>query len=95
LLIRRTLGEDPQYGFFISDAMSITRLNTLVWLSGLRWAIEQSFQRPRQNWAWTLRGPQVFRLAPAHHDPHAGRFLPQAPENQDGKKSTVHYSAAA
>jgi SRSO17 transposase len=43
VLIRRTLGEDPQYGYFISNAMNSTRLNTLVWLSGLRWAIEQCF----------------------------------------------------
>jgi hypothetical protein len=35
LLICRTLGEDPQYSYFISNAMSSTRLRTLVWLSGL------------------------------------------------------------
>jgi SRSO17 transposase len=43
LMIRRTLGDDPQYSYFISNASSSTRLNTLVWLSGLRWAIEQCF----------------------------------------------------
>jgi len=47
LLIRRTLGDDPQYSYFISNAMSSTRLNNLVWLSGLRWAIEQCFQEAK------------------------------------------------
>ena len=43
LLIRRTLGDNPEYSFFISNALSSTRLKVLVWLSGLRWAIEQCF----------------------------------------------------
>ena len=47
LLIRRTLGNDPQYSYFISNVMSSTRLRTLVWLSGLRWAIEQCFQETK------------------------------------------------
>jgi len=36
LLIRRTLDDEPQYSFFISNASASTRLKTLVWLSGLR-----------------------------------------------------------
>src|SRR5208337_3523359 len=47
LLIRRTLGSEPQYTYFISNAPNSTRLNTLVWLSGLRWAIEQCFQEAK------------------------------------------------
>jgi hypothetical protein len=31
----------------VLNAMSSTRLNTLVWLSGLRWAIEQRFQETK------------------------------------------------
>ena len=30
--------------YFISNASSSTRLKTLVWLSGLRWAVEQCFE---------------------------------------------------
>ena len=44
LLIRRTIGDDPEYSYFISNASGSTRLATLVWLSGLRWAIEQCFE---------------------------------------------------
>ncbi len=47
LLIRRTLGDDPQYSYFISNSSSSTRLKTLVWLSGLRWAIEQCFEESK------------------------------------------------
>lgn len=43
LLLRRTLGPNPEYRFFICNAPSHVRLKTLVWLSGMRWAIEQVF----------------------------------------------------
>ena len=49
LLIRRTIGDDPQYSFFISNASSSTRLKTLVWLSGMRWAIEQCFEETKSE----------------------------------------------
>jgi SRSO17 transposase len=49
LLIRRNLGDDRQYGFFISNASSSTSLKTLVWLSGLRWAIEQCFEETKTD----------------------------------------------
>jgi len=44
LLIRRTTGKTPSYSFFISNAPENTRLSTFVWLSGIRWAIEQCFE---------------------------------------------------
>ncbi len=47
LLIRRTVGHDPEHSYFISNAMTGTRLKTLVWLSGLRWAFEQCFQETK------------------------------------------------
>ena len=47
LLIRRTLSNEPEYSYFISNASSSTRLKTLVWLSGLRWAIEQCFEEAK------------------------------------------------
>ena len=47
LLMRRTLDKDPQYSFFISNSQLNTRLNTLVWLSGLRWSIEQCFEETK------------------------------------------------
>jgi SRSO17 transposase len=41
LVIKRTLGADPVYSYAISNAPASTPLRTLVWLSGVRWAIEQ------------------------------------------------------
>ena len=47
LLIRRTLGREPQYSYFISNAPVSVRLPTLVWLSGLRWSLEQCFEETK------------------------------------------------
>ena len=41
LVIRRTLGAEPAYAYSMSNAPASTPLRTFVWLSGLRWAIEQ------------------------------------------------------
>jgi SRSO17 transposase len=42
LIIKRTL-DHSEYSYYISNAPSSTRLKTFVWLSGMRWAIEQCF----------------------------------------------------
>jgi SRSO17 transposase len=47
LVIRRTIGHAPSYSFFISNAPLVTRLKTFVWLSGIRWAIEQCFEETK------------------------------------------------
>jgi SRSO17 transposase len=44
LVIKRTLGADPVYAYYISNAPVSTPLRTFVWLSGLRWAVEQCFE---------------------------------------------------
>ena len=44
LVLKRTLGADPVYAYAISHAPASTPLRTLVWLSGVRWAIEQCFE---------------------------------------------------
>jgi SRSO17 transposase len=44
LVIKRTLGADPVYSYAISNAPASTPLRTFVWLSGVRWAIEQCFE---------------------------------------------------
>jgi SRSO17 transposase len=44
LIVRRPIGGDvTTYSYFISNAGRSTRLKTFVWLSGVRWAIEQCF----------------------------------------------------
>lgn len=47
LIIRRTLGDNPIYSYYISNAMGSTRLKVFVWLSGIRWAIEQCFEEAK------------------------------------------------
>ncbi len=49
LIMRRTIGENPIYSFFISNAPLSTRLATFVWLSGIRWAIEQCFEEGKSE----------------------------------------------
>lgn len=47
LLVRRTLEKEPRYSFFLSNAPSHTKLNRLVWLSGVRWAIRRCMAETR------------------------------------------------
>jgi SRSO17 transposase len=47
LIVRRTFEKTPSYSFFISNAPLSTRLMTFVWLSGIRWAIEQCFEETK------------------------------------------------
>jgi SRSO17 transposase len=44
LVIKRTLGAEPTYSYYISNAPASMSLRIFVWLSGLRWAIEQCFE---------------------------------------------------
>lgn len=41
LLIKRTLEKEPKYRFFIANTSGGARFKTLVWLSGMPWAMEQ------------------------------------------------------
>jgi len=47
LIIKRSLGDKPEYCYYISNAPLGTRLKTFVWLSGVRWAIEQCFEETK------------------------------------------------
>jgi len=47
LLIKRSLGAHPQYWYYLSNAPMSTPLRVLVWLSGVRWAIEQCFEETK------------------------------------------------
>lgn len=44
LVIKRTVGATPRYSYYISNAPVSTPWRTFVWLSGMRWAIEQCFE---------------------------------------------------
>jgi SRSO17 transposase len=96
LLIRRTLGDNPEYSFFISNALSSTRLKALVWLSGLRWAIEQCFEETK-----TELGMDHYEVRKfpgwQHHmlTCMLAHFFLWHLKIRLGKKSTIHYSVAA
>jgi SRSO17 transposase len=96
LLIRRTLGDDPQYGYFISNASSSTRLKTLVWLSGLRWAIEQCFEESKTELG--MDHYEVRKFRGWHHHILTcmlAHFFLWHLKIRLGKKSTVYYAVAA
>ena len=47
LVIKRTLEASPRYAYYISNAPESTSLRLFVWLSGIRWAIEQCFEETK------------------------------------------------
>lgn len=49
LIIKRTLGENPTYTYYVSNASTSPRLRIFVWLSGVRWAVEQCFEEGNQE----------------------------------------------
>lgn len=65
LLIKRTLGAEPSYGYDVSNAPLRTRLPTFVWLSGVRWAIEQCVEEATT--ALGMAHDEVRTYAGWHH----------------------------
>jgi len=96
LLIRRTLGDNPQYSFFISNASANARLKTLVWLSGLRWAIEQCFEETKTELG--MDHYEVRKFMGWHHHILTcmlAHFFLWHLKIRMGKKSTIYYAVAA
>ncbi len=96
LLIRRTLDDEPQYSFFISNASTSARLKTLVWLSGLRWAIEQCFEETKSELG--MDHYEVRKYPGWHHHMLTcmlAHFFLWHLKIRLGKKSTVYYAIAA
>lgn len=65
LVIKRTLGADPVYSYAISNAPASTPLRTFVWLSGVRWAIEQCFEESKTELG--MAHYEVRKYAGWHH----------------------------
>jgi SRSO17 transposase len=96
LLIRRSIGDDPQYSYFISNAPRSTRLKTLVWLSGLRWAIEQCFEEAKTELG--MDHYEVRKFMGWHHHILTcilAHFFLWHLKIRLGKKSTIYYVTAA
>jgi len=96
LLIRRTLGDDPEYSFFISNAALSSRLKFFVWISGIRWAIEQCIEECK-----TEIGMDHYEVRKfpgwVHHmiTSMLAHFFLWHIKLRLGKKSTSRYSVAA
>jgi SRSO17 transposase len=65
LVIKRTLGAAPVYSYAISNAPASTPLRTFVWLSSLRWAIEQCFEEGKTELG--MAHYEVRKYAGWHH----------------------------
>ena len=96
LVIRRTIEENPTYTFFISNAPGNARLSTLVWLCGIRWAIEQCFEEGK-----TELGMDHYEVRKyAGWDHHMltvmlAHFFLWHLKIRLGKKSSSYYAVAA
>src|SRR5499427_105906 len=64
-VIKRTLGAAPSYTYAISHAPASTPLRTFVWLSGLRWAVEQCFEEGKTELG--MDHYEVRKYAGWHH----------------------------
>jgi SRSO17 transposase len=96
LLIRRTLGDNPKYSFFISNASASTRLKKLGWLSGLRWAIEQCFEETKTELG--MDHYELRKFPGWHHHMLTcmlAHFFLWHLKIRMGEKSTVYYAVAA
>jgi SRSO17 transposase len=65
LVLKRTVGAEPSYAYAISNAPASTPLRTFVWLSGLRWAVEQCFEEGKTELG--MDHYEVRKYAGWHH----------------------------
>ena len=96
VIIRRTLGEEPGYSFYISNAPVSSRLSLFVWLSGLRWSIEQCFKETKTELG--MDQYEVRKFPGWHHHILTcmlGHYFLWHLKIRLGKKSTSYYASAA
>jgi SRSO17 transposase len=96
LVMKRTVGPDPEYSYYISNAPVSTRLSTFVWLSGLRWAIEQCFEETKSELG--MDHYEVRKYGGWNHHILTcmmAHFFLWHIKIRLGKKSTVYYAIAA
>ena len=96
LLIRRTVDGPENYSYFISNAPTSTNLKTLVWLSGMRWAIEQCFEETKTELG--MAHYEVRKYMGWHHHILTcmlAHFFLWHLKIRMGKKSAIYYAVAA
>jgi SRSO17 transposase len=96
LVIKRTRGDEPTYAYYISNAPVSTPLRTFVWLSGLRWAVEQCFEEGKTELG--MDHYEVRKYAGWHHHmltTMLAHFFLWHLKLRLGKKSPSSYRVAA
>lgn len=96
LVIKRTLGANREYSYYISNAPLTSRLRLFVWLSGVRWAIEQCFEEAKSELG--MDHYEVRKYPGWNHHMLTcmlAHFFLWHLSIKLGKKSTIHYSVAA
>ncbi len=97
LIVRRPIGGDAAtYSYFISNAGRSTRLKTFVWLSGVRWAIEQCFGEAKTDLG--MDHYEVRKFPGWHHHMITcmlAHFFLWHMRIRLGEKSTSYYAIAA
>ncbi len=96
LIIRRTIEDKPSYRYYLSNAPNSARLSLFVWLSGMRWAIEQCFEETKTELGMDHYEVRKYR-GWNHHilTCMLAHFFLWHLKIRLGKKSTIHYTVAA
>jgi SRSO17 transposase len=96
LIIRRTIEDQPVYKYYLSNAPISSRLSLFVWLSGIRWAIEQCFEETKSELG--MDHYEVRKFTGWHHHiltSMLAHFFLWHLKIRLGKKSTIYYTIAA
>jgi SRSO17 transposase len=96
LIIRRTIEDQPVYKYYLSNAPISSRLSLFVWLSGIRWAIEQCFEETKSELG--LDHYEVRKFTGWHHHiltSMLAHFFLWHLKIRLGKKSTIYYTIGA
>ncbi len=96
VVIRRSIGKNPEYSYYISNASSSVRLPLFVWLSGMRWAIEQCFEETKSELG--MDQYEVRKFPGWHHHIITcmlGHFFLWHLKIRLGKKSSIYYAGPA
>jgi SRSO17 transposase len=96
LIIRRTIEDQPVYKYYLSNAPTSARLSLFVWLSGIRWAIEQCFEETKSELG--MDHYEVRKYTGWHHHILTcllAHFFLWHLKIRLGKKSIIYYTIAA
>jgi len=96
LIMRRTIEDQPVYEYYLSNAPPSAKLSLLVWLSGIRWAVEQCFEETKSELG--MDHYEVRKYTGWHHHILTcmlAHFFLWHLKIRLGKKSTIYYAIAA